>query len=233
MSYRAVIFDLFDTLIYITETGTRKRVLELLEEEGLAREHWLQGWRSTFEQSILGQFSSMEQQVSCSLQIAGMTKPNAQLIKEVAELFKARHTYHLYTDVRPAFDALRHRGFSLGLISNLGFDECDVLDLLGLQQLFDAVVLSCKEALMKPDQAIFLMTTKRISTTPDECVFVDDRLDYLAGAMELGMTGVQITRPGSLQHGPLDGKRDLCIQNLQELLDWLPARAGEPMWKST
>jgi putative hydrolase of the HAD superfamily len=57
----------------------------------------------------------------------------------------------------------------------------------GLDELFDAVVISDRVGLRKPDPAIYELTASKISLAPGDCLFVDDTEANLPAARELGM----------------------------------------------
>ncbi len=50
-------------------------------------------------------------------------------------------------------------------------------------------------------------------------------MDYLQGARAVGMAGVHLKRPDAPPHDE-SGGFELQLASLQELLDWLPERAG-------
>jgi len=57
-------------------------------------------------------------------------------------------------------------------------------------QVFDAVVVSFRERLMKPDRRIFEVALTRAQADPSECVFIDDRPENIAAAAEVGIQGI-------------------------------------------
>lgn len=61
--------------------------------------------------------------------------------------------------------------------------------------LFDGFTLSFELGTRKPAAAFFERCVEATGATPSECVFVDDRGDFVDVARNLGMTGV-IYRPG-------------------------------------
>ena len=52
---------------------------------------------------------------------------------------------------------------------------------------FDLVVCSAEEKVMKPDSEIYLRTLQRLEREPQEAVFIDDNLDNVSAARNLGM----------------------------------------------
>ena len=58
---------------------------------------------------------------------------------------------------------------------------------------FELVVGSAYEKVMKPDPAIFLRTLERLGRQPDEAVFIDDFAHNIAGARAVGMHVIHFT----------------------------------------
>ncbi len=82
------------------------------------------------------------------------------------------------------------------LISN-AFDNlrsvlCDQLD---IAHLFDLIVISAEEKIMKPDRRIYETTLQRLGRRPEETIFIDDFARNVAGARAAGMHAIQFT-PG-------------------------------------
>jgi putative hydrolase of the HAD superfamily len=63
----------------------------------------------------------------------------------------------------------------------------------GLDELFDAVVISDRVGLRKPDPAIYELTASKIGLPPGDCLFVDDTEANLPAARELGMGALFFT----------------------------------------
>lgn len=234
MSYRAVIFDLFGTLMYVEYTGTRETAVQALEASGVAKEDWQRGWRSTFEAGARGELRTMRQRVVAALGIAGVGQPEDALVDRVCGLLIGRWYPQLYGDVRPTLGELRSRGFRTGLISNMRADEQPAFAVFDLDPLFDVVTLSHEIGLAKPDPGIYRLTAERLSLSPEECVFVDDIGTYLAGARAVGMGTVFIDRvenefgdKAAGSYHPAAGTYGLRVESLDELVGWLPSRAGE------
>lgn len=75
-----------------------------------------------------------------------------------------------------------------------------------LLEVFDAVVLSEREGVRKPDPEIYLLAARRLGLAPGECIFVDDLPANVSGATAVGMAGVLHRHP------------DITIPRLEELL---------------
>lgn len=61
--------------------------------------------------------------------------------------------------------------------------------------LFDVVVGSAYERVMKPDPAIFYRTLERLGRQPAEAIFIDDSAANIAGAQAVGLATIHF-RPG-------------------------------------
>jgi putative hydrolase of the HAD superfamily len=123
--------------------------------------------------------------------------------KTVARLLGVDHTGLLsraLADLRPRPEVLdlvcraRAAGIPVGVLSNSwGTGEYDPYDGYDLDTCFDAVVISDRVGLRKPDPAIYLRTAAEIGVPAEECVFVDDTAANLPGAEKLGMAVVHFT----------------------------------------
>ena len=92
---------------------------------------------------------------------------------------------------------LRRRGYSLGLLSNASSVHKDPWSRLGMEPMFDAVGFSCDAGLRKPDPRFYLDLCARLGVTPETALVVGDSLpnDVMAPrglgmrAMRVGGTG--------------------------------------------
>jgi len=85
----------------------------------------------------------------------------------------------------------------------------------GLEESFEAVVVSEEAKSMKPDHKIYRALLAELDVNAKECVFVDDRLENLKAAHELGMTTVfHLVQPENSGYKP-----DYTIDDLNELIE--------------
>jgi putative hydrolase of the HAD superfamily len=228
---RAIIFDLFYTLLYDEGTGTREKAVELAKAAGIAGADWLRGWRAAGDDAALGRPGTTRGRVRRALAEAGYQGGDDHLTDMLTGLLFVRHVPFLYPDTRPTLAGLRARGYRLGLISNCFGDEAHWPAEFELDDCFDAMTLSCQVGMAKPDPDIYRLAADQLSVAPEECVFLDDVPLYVAGAMAVGMTGVRINRFDS--EGPYAEHKlpaiepDLRIRELSELVAWLDGRQGE------
>ena len=64
---------------------------------------------------------------------------------------------------------------------------------------FDGSVISGYEGLCKPDPAIYSLLLERYAIAPKRAVFIDDKLENVETARQLGMHGIHFTDPQALQ----------------------------------
>jgi len=81
---------------------------------------------------------------------------------------------------------LKEKGYSVGLLSNAEMAAMAFFHEQGYA-MFDAAVFSCAEGTRKPEQRIYEIALERLEVKPNEAIFIDDRVDFLAGAKKLGI----------------------------------------------
>lgn len=59
-----------------------------------------------------------------------------------------------------------------------------------IRQCFDAVIVSGDLGFAKPDPRIYTHAAEKLSVAASECIFIDDRPDYVQGAEVVGMSGI-------------------------------------------
>lgn len=81
--------------------------------------------------------------------------------------------------------------YAIGLLSNVGEDVVERLFTASERaELFDAVVLSNQENVIKPTAEIFRLTAERLGLPVEECVMIDDLPVNIEGATAAGMQGI-------------------------------------------
>ena len=191
---RAVLFDLYDTLVWTDWPLLRERLADTV---GLTQRDLMRGFVETREARGIGAFGSAEGDLAAVLRAAGGS-PTDDQVRELTELENralAEGGIHLYDDSLPVLRELRGRGVPTAIVSNCDHWTPPIVGALGLGHETDAVILSFEVRAMKPDPAIYRMALDRIGATPTKSTFVDDQPAYLDGAAALGMRPIQIVRP--------------------------------------
>lgn len=82
--------------------------------------------------------------------------------------------------------------YAIGLLSNVGDSVMDRLfPPSEANELFDAVILSHNEGIVKPHPAIFTLAAERLGVSPGECIMIDDLEENCDGAEIAGMQSIQ------------------------------------------
>ena len=125
-----------------------------------------------------------------------------------------------FEDAAETLEALKKRGYHLGIIANQVPGTAQRLATWGLLKYFDVVAASAELGVAKPDSVIFEKALELAGCQPCVSVMVGDRLDNdIRPAKELGMRTGWI-RKGLSKHQPVDlGKNvaDWVIDNLSDL----------------
>jgi putative hydrolase of the HAD superfamily len=108
----------------------------------------------------------------------------------------------IFADLRPepvlaaAAAAARRAGMKVGILSNsVGLAPWNLYDGYGLDERYDAVVISEQHGLRKPEPESFALVLKMLELDAPQCVFVDDTEQYLPPAEQLGFATVHAKDP--------------------------------------
>jgi putative hydrolase of the HAD superfamily len=217
---RAVIFDLYDTLIYLTNTIVQQTRHDLAVRAGVDPDAWAPLWRANVVDRMLGRLGSLEDEIRTMLRQLG-ANPSPALVAELAELEIDGWTraVNVYPETLPVLATLRERGLKLGLISNCSADAGATVARTGLAERFDAVVLSCEVGLAKPDPAIYQHACLVLGVTPSESMFVaDGAFGELDAAKALGMVAVKVEQANQSGDYGTSTSFDHRIERLDQVL---------------
>ncbi len=145
---------------------------------------------------------------------------NSQLIEVLGEYYKSwSNMTKLYDDVIPTLVYIHNKGIKLALISNTIFEgklhDSD-LERLGIFKYFDFTIYSSDVGVRKPEPKIFKVALEKLKVSPDEAIFVGDRLyDDIKGAKRVGMTA--ILKEKRTYMGEEEIVPDLVIKNISDL----------------
>ena len=92
--------------------------------------------------------------------------------------------------------SLKANGFNVYILSNFGavaWNKAIELGAINFLHLTDGKLVSNEVNLIKPDPAIFHALLERFELCPEECVFLDDNLDNVKGAISVGIHGIHFT----------------------------------------
>lgn len=145
---------------------------------------------------------------------------NSQSTEVLGEYYKSwSNMTKLYDDVLTTLVYIYNKDIKLAVISNTIFEgklhDSD-LKRLGIFKYFNFTIYSSDVGVRKPDSKIFEIILEKLKVSPDEAIFVGDRLyDDIKGAKSVGMTAVlKEKRPYT---GEEEIVPDLVIKNISDL----------------
>ncbi len=94
---------------------------------------------------------------------------------------------------------LQSKGFKTPMLSNIAERHARVLAEKGIYDLFHPVFLSCSIGAWKPDRLAFDYVLDQLQITPQECIFIDDEIQNIRAARELGIDAILFESAEQLQ----------------------------------
>lgn len=111
-------------------------------------------------------------------------------------------------------EELKRVNVSLGMITNgYGQFQMDNIKALGIEQYFDAILVSEWEGIKKPNPEIFQRALRKLNVSPEQSVFVGDHPENdIKASQNIGMKGIW-----KKDHQWEDVKADFIVNDLKEL----------------
>lgn len=192
MEHRAVLFDLFETLI--TEWGHRKYTKnDMCSDLGIDRETFDRYWEGKEKARCLGEIS-FEESILYVCDQCGKQIDSAALVRmaELRTRTKSVCFEYIQFEVLELLDRLKGMGLPMAIVSNCSPEEVIGIGQSNLYPYFDQVILSYEVGLQKPDVRIYQEAAGRLGVAPEACVFIGDGGSHeLDGAKNTGMTAIQ------------------------------------------
>lgn len=232
MLIKAVLFDMFDTLMLIEKnhefySPSLMRMYKYLHKRGIDIPF------ETFEKAYTKSRDELHAKVNPNLGEPHFNVRVSLALKSLgydydvsspivaaatAEFCEKFITYvHIDKHAEKMLCNLRAK-YKLGIISNFAIPECvhKLLRSHGLDELFDVIVISGAVNKRKPSPEIFRSTLKALGVSVSETVFVGDTLDAdIEGAKAVGMKAIYIER--RVQKEAENARPDQTIKSLSEL----------------
>ena len=192
MKCRAIIFDLFETLI--TEWGHKKYTKsEMCSDLGIEREEFDLYWEEKEQERYLGKIDFVDS-IRYVCEKCGIQIDDSILTAITDKRIKTKSTCFDYVDpeVFQLLSHLKSMGVKLAIVSNCSSEEVKVIKQSRIYEFFDQVILSYEVGLQKPDIRIYKKAADLLGVAIDECVFVGDGgSNELVGARDAGMKAIQ------------------------------------------
>lgn len=195
---RAVVFDLFGTLVHEFPRSDWDAWLEVSAAAMEADpESFRRAWEATALERQTGRLGDIETNLRTVAARSGAWPTDAQL----AEALEARAgLYRKWFVPRPGavevLSELRARQIPTALVSMCAPDTPAMWRSSPLAGTVDVEVFSCEVGLRKPDARIYLEACGRLHVDPSACLYVGDgSYRELTGAASVGMRAVLIRDP--------------------------------------
>jgi FMN phosphatase YigB (HAD superfamily) len=220
MAYRAILFDLFDTLVLfdrerlpliqvngksVRSTAGRLHALLARHVPGISLDAVYTGltesWREAERQRAID-----HREVAAPVRFAHFLKCMAIDPASCPEGFVLSLADTHRRELGKAAEFPAHHGpllrklatrYRLAVVSNFDYTPTalDMLDGAGVSPLFEAIVVSDEIGWRKPHARIFETTLSRLQLRPAQALFVGDRIDIdVGGAQAIGMDAVWVNR---------------------------------------
>ena len=192
MQYKAVVFDLFETLM--TEWGHKKYTKnEMCADLGVERAEFDVFWDEKEQDRYIGSMS-FEDSILYVCEKCGKNVDTSTISDIIDKRIKTKSVCfeYVYPEVFQLLKTLREMGLQTAIISNCSSEEVNVLKESEIYKYFDEVILSYEVHMKKPDSCIYEEASKRSGVCLEECIFVGDGgSNELVGAKNVGMKAIQ------------------------------------------
>ena len=234
MSIKAVLFDMFDTLMLIEKehafySPALKQMHAFIVQNGIPvsfptfRDAYIKARDALYEKAD----QNMEEphfnlRVSNALQSLGYNvDSNSELAAGATNAFCLEFMKYVRIDDHTTETLHKlHGKYKLGLVSNFAIPECVVklLEQHGLDKLFTVIIVSGAVNKRKPNPEIFKEALNKLQVAASETVFVGDTVDAdVKGPKDVGMKTIYIDRR------PQKELEQVCPDQTIKSLNELPA----------
>ncbi len=232
MPIKAVLFDMFDTLMMIEKDHefyppSMQRMYQYLHKQGIDvsfekfQDTYIEVRDKLYSKADLNlEEPHFNVRISETLKRLGYNpSETSPIVSGATNEFCEEFIKYVRIDEDAKATLIElHGKYKLGIVSNFAIPEC-VLKLLkaaGVDRLFDVVVVSGAVNKRKPAAEIFKSTLNLLGISAAEAVFVGDSMDAdVEGSKAVGMYAIYVER--RLQKPLERNGPDLTIKNLSEL----------------
>jgi len=211
MPIRAVLFDMFDTLMLIEKkhafySPALKSLHKVLLKNGIKvpyakfRKSYIEARDALYVEADANlEEPPFNLRVSNALQNLGYDiDPFGEVISAATLAFCEEFMNYITIDPYTTTTLRKlHGRYKLGLVSNFAIPECvcKLLEKHNLAKFFDAIIVSAAVNKRKPSPEIFNEALKKLGVKASETVFVGDTMDAdIKGAKDIGMKAILIER---------------------------------------
>src|SRR4030095_2604240 len=224
MKFKAIIFDLFGTLVddFVASVGQMHH--EMAAALAAPYEQFITLWGQTAKMRIIGAFENLEANIKYVCDTMEVSPSAEQLEKAVEIRMKyIRQALGRRPDAISTASELKNKGYKIGLLSNCSIEIPILWQETAFADLFDTTIFSSRERLKKPDARIFNLACERLGTMPVACLYIADGEDNeLTAAASVGLHPVLIRTSLQKNRGELHQEarewQGPSIHSLKEVL---------------
>ena len=118
---------------------------------------------------------------------------NTELADQLKILAFDTFQYKLFEDTISTLEKLKSN-YNLSVLSNATASLDWAFDYLDIRKYFDKVIISSYEKCNKPNKDLYIIALNKLSKTPDQCIFIDDRIENIEAARDLGIKSFHLVR---------------------------------------
>jgi putative hydrolase of the HAD superfamily len=228
MKYKAVIFDLFGTLVDIFSRVEYYSVLrEMMTILKAPHDDFMRLWHATGDRRVTGAFRTLEENLTyiCRELNVPVIRSQINLAKQIRLNFVSL-VLAPREGVIEVLSLLKSDGYKIGLVSNCSAEPPVIWPYTPFAPFFDATVFSSVAGIQKPDPRIYNMAAEQLKVKPESCLYIGDGESHeLTGAAEVGMHPVLIRAPSEDSDTVIRANPEIddfpCprISSLREVLD--------------
>jgi putative hydrolase of the HAD superfamily len=210
--YKAVIFDLYGTLVDCYKVVDYNNTLvEMAAILNVPYREFRRVWDDMAPERNTGAFATTNANIAAICNRMNVHVDD-HMIKRAANIRREFVTQTLSprNDTLNTLAQLKEKGIKIGLISNCSPDTPETWNETPFTPLFDVTIFSTSAGIRKPDPQIYRLALDGLGVEGEDCIYVGDGdSNELTGAQEMGMYPVMI----SVDY---EKDNDLYVYNRQE-----------------
>lgn len=195
MKYKAIIFDLYGTLVdnfsFKEHNYMLKRMSIILE---LDTTKFTSEWLDSFKLRILGKLKGPKENI---IYICKKLKKEID-IEKIDKAASIRFDFERKAlkprkDYIKTLKYIKTLGYKLGLISDCSYETSSIWENSEFYGIINNPVFSSVVGIKKPDKNIYLLACRKLGVKPSECIYIGDGgSNELTGAAEVGMKPIRL-----------------------------------------
>ena len=198
MKYKAIIFDLYGTLV---DNFSFKEYSNMLSDMstilGIESTGFINEWLDSFEMRILGKLKGPRENIEyiCDKMKKIVSEDKIEKAAKMRLDFE-KNALKPRKNYIKVLKKLSDLSYKLGLISNCSHETVQVWKNVALSKIFKEPVFSAEVGIKKPDIKIYQIACKMLNVEPNQCIYVGDGGSCeLTGATNAGMKPIRIQVP--------------------------------------